>query len=75
MYLAGYNFDEIGAKIGASALTVRTYVAKAGVSIDEAKYHRVLKNGKIVMTDAGKKWAREWDVVRLPIQVLLRYGI
>lgn len=49
-------------------------IYKAGVSIDEAKYHRELKNGKIVMTDAGKRWAREWDAVRLPIHVLLRFG-
>ena len=74
MYLAGYGMDEIGAEIGASPLTVRTYVVKAGVSIDEAKYHRELKNGKIVMTDAGKRWARECDAVRLPIHVLLRFG-
>ena len=74
MYLAGDGLDEIGGKLGLSPMTVETYLHKAKVRLDESKYHRVTRSGKIVITSAGQSWAKEWDAVRLPIHVLMRYG-
>lgn len=73
MYLAGYNLDEIGGELGLSPLTVKTYLIEAKVSLDEVKYARLLKNGKVVFSDAGRRWAREWDEARLPLNVLFRH--
>lgn len=72
MYLAGYNLDEIGGELGLSPLTVKTYLTEAKVSLDEAKYARLLKNGKVVFSEAGRRWAREWDEARIPLNVLFR---
>ena len=72
MYLAGHNPDEIGGELGLSPLTVKTYLIEAKVSLDEAKYARLLHNGKVVFTEAGRRWAREWDEARIPLNVLFR---
>ena len=74
MYLAGDGLDEIGGKLGLSPMTVETYLHEAKVKLDEAKYHRITRSGKIVITSAGQNWAREWDAERLPLLVLMRYG-
>ena len=73
MYLAGYNLDEIGGQLGLSPLTVKTYLTEAKVKIDEAKYARVLMSGKVVFTKDGRRWAKEWDEARLPLNVLFRH--
>lgn len=72
MYLAGHNPDEIGGELGLSPLTVKTYLAEAKVSLDEGKYARILKNGKVVFTESGRRWAREWDEARHPLNFLFR---
>lgn len=67
LYLSGHGIDEIGEILGISPMTVKTYLHETKVTLDEGKYHRITRSGKMIITSAGQNWAKEWDAERLPI--------
>lgn len=73
LYQKGLNFDEVGMELGISPLTAKTYVTMSKVGVDEAKYARVTMSGKVIMGKEGKEWAKQWDMARLPLLVLMRH--